>query len=189
MPSNIAGAMLVSVVNPDGTIVGGGGGGTADVNVTNNPLPVSGTVTVNGTVTATPTGTQTVSGTVNIGTMPAVTANQTYFTTTNSVAAAPVAPGAAAVVATTTVAATGTYDIVVSIVLAGAGTPVTNNNYTLQVGAQPVLALLVPALKGVQYMTTVRATVAAGNAVAVSAVAAEAASVTVATNIVVTRLS
>lgn len=74
MPNNIAGSMLVSVVNPDGTSVGGGSG---SVTVTNFPA----TQTVAGTVTANAgTGTFNVAGTVT-----ANTGSTTATTTLNAV--------------------------------------------------------------------------------------------------------
>lgn len=64
----MAGEQLVAVVNPDGSLVGGGGG-TSNVAVTNFPA----TQAVSGTVTALPSGTQAVSGTVT--TVPSGTQN------------------------------------------------------------------------------------------------------------------
>lgn len=75
MPNDIAGSMLVSVLNPDGTLVGSGAAAT-DVTVTNFPATqtVAGTVTANaGTgVFNTTTGSITSTTTLN-----AVTGNAT----------------------------------------------------------------------------------------------------------------
>jgi len=73
--------MVVSVLNPDGTLVGAGGGG-GNVVVTNTPLPVSGTVTANAG-----TGTFTVAGTVTANTGSATSTTTLNAVTTNATGA------------------------------------------------------------------------------------------------------
>jgi hypothetical protein len=101
MPAAIAGNMLVSVLNPDGTLVGAGGG-SGNVVVTNTPLPVSGTVTANAG-----TGTFTVAGTVT-----AQTGSVTSTTTLNAVTGN----------ATGTVADFGSAKTNISVIAQGTGT-------------------------------------------------------------------
>lgn len=144
MPNNIAGSMLVSVLNPDGTLVGQGGGPEAQVEVTNFPAtqPVSGSVTVSGTVTANVgTGTQAVSGTVtaNAGTGTFNIASGTAaFTSLNAVTGA-----ATGTVADFTTAKTNMSIIAVSTgTLAGDIEVFISHNNTLfgSIGTQPITA-------------------------------------------------
>lgn len=122
-----AGGMLVSVLNPDGTLVGASGGG-GNVVVTNTPLPVSGTVTANAG-----TGTFTVAGTVT-----ANTGSVTSTTTLNAVTGN----------ATGTVVDFGSAKSTVSVIEQGTGTLAGtlsvkishNNTLFVEIAAIPVTA-------------------------------------------------
>lgn len=98
------------------------------------------------------------------------------------------APTAGTAVATVTLPAAGTYRIVVNLMLGGTGVPVTPNNYRLQVGAQPTIALFAPVEKSLVYSNELVVTGTSGNAVQVQTVVNEVAAVVVGTSLNVYRV-
>lgn len=195
MPNNIAGSQLVSVLNPDGTLVGSGGVGGGNVTVTNTPLPVATPVgqplevVVDGqpigvTVSGQPI---TTSATISGQPISVTTSTSTIITAQNTLA--PNTPLAGLTVVAVQVPATGRYRVFTQILLTGTGTPVANNNYLFDPISLPTVRLFTPLEKGIVYTNEYIYNLNANDTVRITPNANEAASVTVVAQIVLHRIS
>jgi hypothetical protein len=177
MPQNIAGAMLVSVLNPDGTLVGSGGaGGPTPVTIVDEPVDV--------TVVGQPvTTTATISGQP----ISVTTSTSTIITAQNTLA--PNTPLAGLTVVAVQVPATGRYRVFTQILFTGTGTPVANNNYLFDPISLPTVRLFSAIEKGVVYTNEYIYNLTGNDLVRITPNANEAASVTVVAQIVLHRIS
>lgn len=134
MPNNIAGSQLVSVLNPDGSLVGSGGGG-GSVTVTNFPATqaVSGTVTANagtGTFRMAPVANDSITGRAQVA-----------------------APAAATQIVTVASTTAGLYKVECAVSITGT-TVVANDSNNMGIYVNNVLKVVVPyILPGTAGMT------------------------------------
>lgn len=164
---------LVAVLNPDGTLVGSGGG------------PVSGTVSVDNFP-----ATQPVSGTVNVGDVAGtVITSPLNFPTDASGGAAVTAPVANGTVLLIAAAATGQHRVTITMMLSGTGTPVTPHNYDIQAGAGTTYVVACPAVKNIPFVTELNMATTAAQNVVIRAIADEAADVVVSAHMTMTPIT
>lgn len=204
MPENIAGSMLVSVLNPDGTLVGSGAAaGPTPVTIVDEPVDVTvvgqpvhvlvdgqpTAVTVSGqpiTTTATISG-QPISTTLTGQPIAVTTSTSTIITAQNTLA--PNTPLAGLSVVSVQVPATGRYRVATQILFTGTGTPVANNNYLFDPISLPTVRLFSAIEKGVVYTNEYIYNLTGNDQVRITPNANEAASVTVVAQIVLHRIS